>query len=172
MDGKMAARVSRPGGHFWAISDLSGDEFSGDEMEEDTDRDAAPLPTIGDALFRARDLRGSRRKDKQERYVRLEERLRRCRELVQPIPPPPPLNLTPAPSVEPSFRYVQTPCSRRVISPPRSDCSGSGSEDWFQIRGDKAVRVGLDPLPLPRMRKTIVDAVSRSYKGAWSSVYV
>jgi hypothetical protein len=64
MDGKMAARVSRPGGRFWAISDLSGDEFSGDEMEEDTDRDAAPLPMIGDALLRARDLRGSRRKDK------------------------------------------------------------------------------------------------------------
>jgi hypothetical protein len=81
----MAARVSCPGGRFWAISDLSDDELSGDETEEDTDRDAAPLPTIGDALLRARDLRGSRRKDKQERYVRLEERLRRCRELLQGV---------------------------------------------------------------------------------------
>jgi hypothetical protein len=84
-------------GRFWAIRGLDDEGSSDDEAAVDG---VPPAPTIGDALLQAKDLRGSRRKrkDKQARYVTLEERLKRCRELLQPAPPASP---APAPAVSP-----------------------------------------------------------------------
>jgi hypothetical protein len=132
----MMTDVSRSRGRFWAIRDISGD---GDcsNLEEAETAEATPLPTFGDALRRANDLRGSRmpRKDKQARYVALEERLRRCRALLRPTSP-----AASSPVGEPPpFRYIQHPCSNRhEFSPPCSDPDPeSNPGDWFQIRGVK-----------------------------------
>jgi hypothetical protein len=52
----MTTDVSRSRGRFWAIRDISGNEDCSD-LEEAEAAEATPLPTFGDTLRWANDLR-------------------------------------------------------------------------------------------------------------------
>jgi hypothetical protein len=127
----------RPGGRFWVLKEDAEAEFP-EEVDSDEETLGAPpaAPTLGDAIDRARDLRGARRKG--SRKAELEEARKRIARGSGTAPALPP------------FRYAQTSPSRphrtslEIETCPALETAEvvEDSGDWFQIRNGKLVRIG------------------------------
>ncbi|KAM0839037.1 hypothetical protein ACQ4PT_060571 [Festuca glaucescens] len=134
------ARATR--GRFWVLRDAN-DASDGEPAIDELALAAPAVPTLGDALLCARDLRGAKkqRADKQARREEMEEHLRRRKQeyLARRAAP------TQVP-VMPTWRYSQVSLDRRrssenpamSASVDDSDSNREG-EDWFRMIRGKAI---------------------------------